>query len=347
MSVVSGESRFWEDQSLPLRGCEHFTADTLETVHSYMSAQFCEHKLQTDGGASQVRFQHHFSRMDNISFHTTDYGLKCGNIIVDIPPMNNIMLIQFSLSGMALIETVDGLIDVPPGKFFAVGSDKSMRQTLSHDYKHLSIKVPMKKIEPLLCGELGLPSVDLRLPTKSIVIEGAAESFARMVQTICKEIETSSSLFRHSRTVKSLEDALIRLMLAVIPHNYAEQFNAPYSVAVPYYVRRVEKYIAEELDIEEPIPFEKLVEISGVSARSLHSGFRRFRNTTPMGYLKFVRLKHARKLLLEVEPNATSVTEIAMQSGFTHLSKFSSDYRTMFGELPSETMFRSRARSAH
>ena len=346
MNMAATDDNFWQGHALPLGGCERFNADSLETVCNYMSSQFCKHSLQTDSGTSQVHFQHHFTKMGNISFHATDYGLERGKVIVDIPLIKDILLVQFSLSGSASIETDDGLFNVSPGQFFAVHSDKPMRQTLAHDYKHMSIKVPIQRIEPLLCRELALPSIDFDLSTKPIVIEGAAESLARMVQTVCEDIESGSSLFRHSRTVNSLEEALIRLMLAVIPHNYAEQFNAPESVAAPYYVRRVEKYISDEVDLEEPVSFEKLIEISGVSARSLHSGFRKFRNTTPMGHLKFVRLNHARKLLLGPVPSGASVTDIAMQSGFTHLSKFSSDYRSMFGELPSETLFRSKAKGS-
>ena len=55
-----------------------------------------------------------------------------------------------------------------------------------------------------------------------------------------------------------------------------------------------------------------------------------------MTYLKNVRLDLARMDLKN--KNNTTVTEIAMNCGFNHLSKFSIKYKERFGELPSETL---------
>ena len=77
---------------------------------------------------------------------------------------------------------------------------------------------------------------------------------------------------------------------------------------------------------------------SGVSARSLHAGFRRFRDATPMGYLKNYRLAMARKALKAGGQGGVSVTNVALACGFTHLSKFARDYHERYGERPSDTL---------
>ena len=60
-----------------------------------------------------------------------------------------------------------------------------------------------------------------------------------------------------------------------------------------------------------------------------------------MEYLREIRLKRAREALLAADPcSATSVTEIALDSGFVHLGRFSSEYRNRFGESPSQTLRR-------
>ena len=107
--------------------------------------------------------------------------------------------------------------------------------------------------------------------------------------------------------------------------------------AAPYYVRRVENYIRGHA--HEPISADDLVSVGGVSARSIYNGFRRFRSTTPMGYLKAVRLDMARDALIRGRRRGTtSVTEAATAAGYTNLSQFSRDYKARFREAPSRTL---------
>jgi transcriptional regulator GlxA family with amidase domain len=46
------------------------------------------------------------------------------------------------------------------------------------------------------------------------------------------------------------------------------------------------------------------------------------------------------------EPTAgLTVAKVAVAAGFTHLGRFAEEYRSQFGELPSQTLARGRARS--
>ncbi len=65
------------------------------------------------------------------------------------------------------------------------------------------------------------------------------------------------------------------------------------------------------------------------------------RGYTPMAYLKKVRLKAAREMLLRADPRAT-VTGIMFACNFSNQGHFASDYHLEFGELPSDTLRRSR-----
>jgi AraC-like DNA-binding protein len=52
-------------------------------------------------------------------------------------------------------------------------------------------------------------------------------------------------------------------------------------------------------------------------------------------------LEAVRQALLEGGCNG-NITAVAMQWGFTHLGRFSSDYKKLFLEVPSKTVERSR-----
>jgi len=73
-----------------------------------------------------------------------------------------------------------------------------------------------------------------------------------------------------------------------------------------------------------------------VSLRTLQNCFQAVLGESPATYLKMLRLNGARRDLMKRGDNAR-VSDIAAEWGFWHLSQFSSDYRRMFGELPSMT----------
>jgi AraC family transcriptional regulator, ethanolamine operon transcriptional activator len=55
-----------------------------------------------------------------------------------------------------------------------------------------------------------------------------------------------------------------------------------------------------------------------------------------VAYLRAIRLNHVRRELRD----GRSVTDAATTWGFLHFGSFASDYRRMFGELPSVTVKR-------
>jgi len=102
--------------------------------------------------------------------------------------------------------------------------------------------------------------------------------------------------------------------------------------------------LAEELIAAEPAAPHSagaLARAVGVSVRSLFRGFQRRRGYGPIKAVRVARLLRARQDLLAPGPDGR-VTDIAMRWGFFHLGRFSSEYAASFGELPSETLRRSR-----
>ena len=88
----------------------------------------------------------------------------------------------------------------------------------------------------------------------------------------------------------------------------------------------------------ETLTIEKLARIAGVSTRTLFSGFRDFRQLTPMAYLKAIRLEKAHEALQSSDVDGSAgVTKVAPDTGFSHLGRFAQQYRSRFGELPSAT----------
>lgn len=90
---------------------------------------------------------------------------------------------------------------------------------------------------------------------------------------------------------------------------------------------------------DEALTVEDVAEALGVSARTLQDCFRREIQTTPTAYLRTCRLDAVHRALAAADPG-TSVTELAVRHGFTHLGRFAGRYRARFGESPSTTLRR-------
>jgi AraC-like DNA-binding protein len=89
-----------------------------------------------------------------------------------------------------------------------------------------------------------------------------------------------------------------------------------------------------------PIPMEQICRELGVSLRTLNRSFSEYFDSTPTHYLKILRLDRARRDMMAGDPSVDSVTEIAMNSGYAHLGRFSVEYRAHFGESPNEVLNR-------
>ena len=80
----------------------------------------------------------------------------------------------------------------------------------------------------------------------------------------------------------------------------------------------------------------------GVPLRTLQEHTRAAAGTTPSALLRDARFRRAHQLLAASDPAHDSVTAVAHRCGFTHLGRFSVDYRARYGESPAQTLRRGR-----
>lgn len=105
--------------------------------------------------------------------------------------------------------------------------------------------------------------------------------------------------------------------------------------------RTVRDFVEASLGEDELPTVVDLCRTAGVSERTLQYAFRRYVGLSPLAYLRLCRLNRARAVLLASDPQAATVTAVAMQVGFTHFGRFAHDYKCVFDESPSTTLARS------
>lgn len=103
-------------------------------------------------------------------------------------------------------------------------------------------------------------------------------------------------------------------------------------------MQRVGEWVADSS--EDTVNLLKLSHVAGVPLRQLQQAFKAYTGMTPSHWLRLRRLNSAHRELLRRRPTQTTVAEVAMRWSFWHLGRFSSSYRALFKELPSETLRR-------
>lgn len=85
---------------------------------------------------------------------------------------------------------------------------------------------------------------------------------------------------------------------------------------------------------------DDIARIVGVSRRTLFAAFQQVYGVGPHRFNELQRLNHLRSHLHAHTPTTGSVTHLANEFGFSELGRLSSRYRSLFGELPSQTLRR-------
>ncbi len=99
-------------------------------------------------------------------------------------------------------------------------------------------------------------------------------------------------------------------------------------------VRRAEAFM--RLNATSEITLDDVVQVSGVSTRALQNNFMRFRQVSPMQYLRELRLQLVQQRLLD-DADTAFISQVALDCGFNHLGRFSVFYKVRYGETLSQT----------
>ncbi|MFJ3054979.1 helix-turn-helix domain-containing protein [Herbaspirillum sp. NPDC087042] len=92
-------------------------------------------------------------------------------------------------------------------------------------------------------------------------------------------------------------------------------------------------------NLDTPMSILEVCNQVGASRRKLEYCFQEVLGTTPVAYLRAIRLNGVRRALLTAR-QGERIYDIAVRWGFWHFSQFSNDYKRQFGELPSHTLAR-------
>ncbi|MFJ9104354.1 helix-turn-helix transcriptional regulator [Streptomyces sp. NPDC102405] len=131
---------------------------------------------------------------------------------------------------------------------------------------------------------------------------------------------------------------LAAAVLATFPNTSSTDPTGPdRQDAHPAALRRALSYIDDHAD--RPLTVAQIAEAARLSVRALQYAFRRHLDSTPLAYVRQVRLSHAHDELAAADPeDGATVTDIAARWGFYHPGRFATLYRHSYDRSPRRTL---------
>ncbi|KQZ66794.1 AraC family transcriptional regulator [Nocardioides sp. Root151] len=212
------------------------------------------------------------------------------------------------------------------------------RMQLSNDYRQLHVRFERHALERHLEGMLDElvvapilfgTAMDLRTP--------AAASWTRAVRLLVGDLD-SGGLVTQAGGDSSWASFLMTGLLLAQPHNYSSRLESRRQGAHrPAPVKAAVDLI--ESQPESDLSVERLAFEAGVSARSLQRHFRDHVGVPPRVYVQQVRLARVHDDLLATRPGSgTTVADVALRWGFSHVPRFAGAYQERYGVPPSVTL---------
>ncbi|MFC0542693.1 AraC family transcriptional regulator [Kutzneria chonburiensis] len=310
----------------------HEVVDTTDVDEARLvgSRLFRDHQLLPDTRGVKFRAVLRSTVVGGLTLSHVDH--RAGVRIVTAAPSNG-FLVHVPLTGRADITCGRDRITSDPATAVVIDPAERLDMTWSSGTPQLIVGIDRERLELHLGRVLGR-TLDrpLRFSLGMDLTSAAARAWLDVMALLLREVSSGEPV-----APEQMEALIFQRFLLAQANTYSEALGEDRPVAS----RAVRKAMALiESHAAEPLTVEDLAEAVGVGVRSLQIGFRRFADTTPMSYLRDVRLRRVHAELLAAQPGGETVTDIATRWGFLHAGWFSVLYRERFGEKPSTTLHR-------
>ncbi|SOX52541.1 AraC family transcriptional regulator [Mycobacterium ahvazicum] len=210
--------------------------------------------------------------------------------------------------------------------------------TWSAGTRFICVKLDRPAVDDALSDALGWQVMSQPEFAPVMRIESAAtRSWINMVALFKDQIFRADSLLNQPLVGLPFVDSLVRGFLLAADHPHREALAKEVRLA-PRAIRSAIEIIEEEAHL--PLTLTSIATRTHISVRTLQQGFQRHLDTSPMAYLREVRLRRAHHALLRSDPSQVTVASVAYRWGFTNLGRFAAAHSARYRETPTETLRR-------
>lgn len=312
------------------------TTDDRDEAERVIADLYLPHRLDLSTDPAPLGMEVTGLRLGALTVGRLTYGRQVRLRTVDAENFH----VNLPLRGRAASRSGSGEpVTTSPGEVLVFSPAAPADITWSTDCQQLCLMVPRPRLETELQKLLGRSlrgrllfdfAADLRSPLW--------QRLRAVVELLVAELDEPTDLSDNPLVARHVEGLVLDSLLLSQPHNHSDATTRTGPAGSRATVTRAVELMEERPS--EPWTTLRLAAEVHLSPRALQAAFRQDLATSPMAYLRDVRLRRAREELGAADRHATTVRAVAVGLGMWHPSRFAAAYRAAFGETPSETLQR-------
>lgn len=305
-----------------------------DELSASVSAVYNTHTLHSSTGKLVRRGSIWVRGVEEMALIDLAYG---ASVEIVPEPFQDFYLVTSTLRGHGSARHGKESVIYAPNQTTVFSVDRHYGFTFDPEFKQRSVRISRSHLHRFFAKWTGRPvegGVDFQLCPFSPSLN------ARWKNAITLLDETDDTRPLPPLARERIVEFLLSMLLECHPHSKSADLASERQIT-PRHVRRAEEFMRANL--VERLTMVEIAEAAGCSVRSLQTGFQAAHGVTPGEYLSQLRLDRARDMLLAARPG-TSVTEVALSNGFSHLGRFSTAFAARFGERPVEMLNQGFAR---
>lgn len=312
------------------------TADPGE-ARRVLEKLICPHSLVLNKGASNLDVKYCDYDLGSVHLGYLKYGAP---VSIDIDNLTTRYILKLPLHGQSstsLGRQESKKTDLSYGA--VLSPEQVFKMRFNEDYEEVLVSINRALLDSQFYKLTGVYASDgISFDLTFDLQRGVGCAIRELVQFLIGQTEYSRSVLSPQMVKQQFTEMFANLMLTGLEHSNTGMLQRSEYKVRPRAIKQAADYI--ENHYTRPITVSEISDHVDVNIRSLQAGFKRTYDMTPKQYLKELRLTKLRERLLQADP-PDSVTDLIIQSGFSHLGRCAIEYRKRFGESPSET-FRNR-----
>jgi AraC-like DNA-binding protein len=307
-----------------------------DEARTQLTSAYCPHRLTVSGNLSAFRARHAEGGTTGLGVNSMSFG--AGTAWVNPTTFDDFVLVSQQISGRFVARAESGERVVSPGEHVVLDAHTVYQLGWEDNCTLFNVRIPRSDFETAVAELTGAgESESIRFPLTWHPSKPGMMAVQKVTHFLLRNAGSSGLLTSGAL----LRSQLMRMLVASIVEAYGPAIRTADACSSgdvrPPAVRRAIAYL--EQAAHEDVRVRDVAAAARLSTRALQDAFRTYLDTTPMSYLKSIRLARAHADLRQASvEGGTTVATVAYRWGFGNLGRFAADYRREFGRSPSEVL---------